>query len=175
MTGGQPHKRLKIYVNTSLTANTTGFNLDGQFIVYGASSERECRHVGAHEGFGENGRIHREDVTYGVILSRTICQELCCIALYCAVLCCVVFTHSTADLHGSRHCGHADQPRTGLLDAEAGGRLSQMQSCGLWSPKDGQQPRSPCRNSPRLIYDSLPHIIPGNITALGNVLLFGLF
>lgn len=93
----------------------------------------------------------------------------------CVVLCCVVFTHSTADLDGSRHCSHADQPRTGLLDAEAGGRLSQMQSCGLWSPKDGQQPCSPCRNSPRLIYDSLPHIVPGIITALGNVLVFGLF
>lgn len=98
-----------------------------------------------------------------------------CVVLPCIVLCCVVFTHSTADLDGSRHCGHADQPRTGLLDAEAGGRLSQMQSCGLWSPKDGQQPCSPCRSSPRLIYDSLPNIVPGIITALGNVLVFGLF
>lgn len=83
-----------ISVNPSLTANTTGFNLDGGFIVYGASSERQCRYGGAYEGFGENGRIHREDVTYGVILSSKICreigrlhQELCCIALYCAVLC----------------------------------------------------------------------------------------
>lgn len=132
------------------------FNLDGRFIVHRASSENRCRHVGAHDGFGENDRKHWEAITYGVTLSSSMWRTIRRL-LHADELCCVMFTHSTTDLDGSRHCGHADQPRTGVLVAEAGGRLSQMQSCGLWSPREGQLPRCPCRNSSRLIYERVPN------------------
>lgn len=144
------------------------FNLDGWFIVYWASSERQCPHVGAHGGFGGNDSAHREDVTYVTAALRFIEQHLRLFHVLCFPP-----PHSPADLDGSWPCGHADQPRAGLLHAGAGGRLSRMQSRSLWSPRDG--PELCCAgNSPKLImsflHSQFQKYVPESLKGVWNVL-----
>lgn len=120
------------------SVTSLSFNLDGWIVVYWASSERQCPHVGADGGFGENDRTHREDVTYVTAKLHVIEQHLPW--FHAGVLCSppVQLTWMAHDLVVLRASPELASSMRKLEDAYRGCRAA---VCGL--PEPDKSPAAP--------------------------------